>query len=81
MKYPEAYCAGTLIGVITSQACTIKFLADYIGDDLYTPKELSERIKDAIQKMEDAVEECEDILAESYKFCNTPVTQKNVTHL
>ena len=77
MKYPEAYVAGTLIGVIISQGHTIKFLADYIDDDLYTPKELCDRIKDAIQTMEDAVEECEDILAESYKLCNTPATQKN----
>jgi len=79
MKYPESYCAGTLIGVIITQGATIKFLADYIDDELYTPKELADRIKDAIQTMEDAVDECEDILAESYKLRSShyPVTPSN----
>ena len=64
MKHPESYCAGALIGVIITQGGMIKFLADYIDDDLYTRKELSERIKEAIHTMEEEVQKCEKILAE-----------------
>jgi len=64
--YPYVICSGHLQGVCVSTASTLSHVAYYLEDDLYTLKELKEKLNNQIKILEKADKDVNLLLKNHY---------------
>jgi hypothetical protein len=66
-QFPQSTCAGHLQGVCITVSSQLEFIADWIEDDLYTQKELKDKILHQVKILKNAEKETNEILKKDYE--------------